>query len=157
MSNLRRNFISLLERKVLSGEYTEEDRKYIQNLVQKSPNPKSLTVEKILNIVDIYDDFLNQEKTSEGIIDLKAKNRKILEEYVSKDDIFANPFLDYVHEENEREIKLMKGTGVGTKGIVNCRRCHLDNITFYSKQKSRGDEGETLFMTCLDCGHNWHE
>ena len=81
----------------------------------------------------------------------------VFEKYVSDGDIFETPLINDIRDENRKETELMKGAEIGTKGITKCRRCHLDNITFYSKQKAKADEGETLFLTCLDCGLKWHE
>ena len=41
-----------------------------------------------------------------------------------------------------------------TIGIV-CPKCKSENIYTYSKQTRSGDEAETKYCHCIDCGKTW--
>jgi DNA-directed RNA polymerase subunit M/transcription elongation factor TFIIS len=154
--SILQNFYYLVEEKQREGFYTISDAEYITNAVSSLPANKQ-SVEMYLNILDLFDEFLEQQKYEQGVENLEQKNREKINNYILSGDLFSTPLLDYVRDENEKEIKLMKGAELGTKGVANCRKCHLDNLHITSKQTRSGDEGETVFFTCLDCGFNWHE
>jgi DNA-directed RNA polymerase subunit M/transcription elongation factor TFIIS len=149
------NLDKLLTEYLNEGKYTLEECKYLYNLPATFPTNKKNNLEFLLNVIDLYDQL--KEQTDISIQNIKEKNEAVIDEYIRSGDIFSTPLILYVHSENQQEVMLMKGSDVGTKGITSCRRCHLDNISFYSKQKSKGDEGESLFLTCLDCGYKWWE
>ena len=41
--------------------------------------------------------------------------------------------------------------------LVSCPKCHKKKATFYEKQTRSGDEGKSVFYTCLECGKKWKE
>lgn len=151
------NFKELISERLDDGVYSKEEYDYIRKVYKTIDDDLKEDVEFVLNVIDLYDELLEDTKRNSVVPDIVEKNREILEKYVKDGDIFATPLIDHIRDENQKEIKLMKGSEVGTKGITKCKKCHLDNITFYSKQKAKGDEGETLFLTCLDCGFKWNE
>jgi len=142
----------------LEDDYSVEDADYIFDVVDRLASEDNKNdVEFLMNVIDLFFELFIKEDKDEGVSDLEDKNKDIFEKYVSMGDIFETPLINDIKDENQKEIDLMKGAEVGTKGITKCKRCHLDNITFYSKQKAKADEGESVFITCLDCGLNWQE
>ena len=41
--------------------------------------------------------------------------------------------------------------------MYTCGKCKKNECTFYTQQLRSGDEGETVFITCLNCGHKWKQ
>ena len=39
--------------------------------------------------------------------------------------------------------------------LFTCSKCKSNRCTFYSLQIRSCDEGETIFITCMDCGKRW--
>lgn len=39
--------------------------------------------------------------------------------------------------------------------LFTCSKCKSKRCTFYSLQIRSCDEGETIFITCMDCGKRW--
>ena len=39
--------------------------------------------------------------------------------------------------------------------LFTCSKCKSNRCTFYSLQIRSADEGETIFITCMDCGKRW--
>lgn len=150
-------FNKILSERKKNGIYTERQYDIIYTSLYLIPEDKINNIEYLLNILDLFDELIKDEKDNDDVSDVDEKNKATLETYIKSGDIFSTPLLYHIKDENDKEVKLMKGSEVGTKGISKCRSCHMDNITFYSKQKSKADEGETLFLTCLDCGHKWQE
>ena len=40
---------------------------------------------------------------------------------------------------------------------AECRKCGHDKAYFWSKQTRAGDEAETRFFRCVECGNTWRE
>ena len=40
---------------------------------------------------------------------------------------------------------------------IECRRCANTTAYFWSKQTRAGDEAETRFFRCTNCGNTWRE
>ena len=43
------------------------------------------------------------------------------------------------------------------EGTVKCKRCKEYQVEVTTKQVRSGDEGETTFYMCHNCGYNWKE
>lgn len=41
--------------------------------------------------------------------------------------------------------------------MFTCAKCKKNQCTFYEKQIRSGDEGMTLFIHCVNCGHKWRQ
>lgn len=41
--------------------------------------------------------------------------------------------------------------------MFTCGKCKKNKCTFYEKQIRSGDEGMTLFIHCVNCGHKWRQ
>jgi DNA-directed RNA polymerase subunit M/transcription elongation factor TFIIS len=39
--------------------------------------------------------------------------------------------------------------------FMNCKKCNSNLIFIETKQTRRGDEGQTVFCKCYDCGKTW--
>ena len=38
-----------------------------------------------------------------------------------------------------------------------CMKCKGNKTTYYTMQTRSADEGETIFITCLNCGKRWRK
>mmetsp|Transcript_84593 Transcript_84593/g.225942 ORF Transcript_84593/g.225942 Transcript_84593/m.225942 type:complete len:132 (-) Transcript_84593:47-442(-) len=41
--------------------------------------------------------------------------------------------------------------------MFECGKCKKRKTTFYQKQTRSADEPMTIFITCLNCGHEWRD
>lgn len=41
--------------------------------------------------------------------------------------------------------------------MFTCAKCKKNKCSFYEKQIRSGDEGMTLFIHCVNCGHKWRQ
>ena len=46
---------------------------------------------------------------------------------------------------------------VATTDIFQCKRCKKKECTYYNMQIRAGDEGETIFIRCLNCGFQFRQ
>lgn len=46
-------------------------------------------------------------------------------------------------------------TAAASTTLFTCSKCKSNRCTFYSLQIRSCDEGETIFITCMDCGKRW--
>ena len=75
----------------------------------------------------------------------------------SRDLIIRNsPLFDSSRKRNFLEITkdLRK---VVVESYTQCTRCKQFHVDSFAKQVRSGDEGQTTFNSCTDCGHQWKE
>ncbi len=41
--------------------------------------------------------------------------------------------------------------------MYTCGKCRKNECTFYTLQTRSADEAESIFITCLNCGHKWKQ
>jgi len=46
---------------------------------------------------------------------------------------------------------------VVVESYTQCTRCKQFHVDSFAKQVRSGDEGQTTFNSCTDCGHQWKE
>lgn len=119
-------------------------------------------LEIILNIMHLTDSLLfklsSDQNPSEEITEATFNKRvKQIIDYVNSKDVFSskNELLAPGYAKIKQEEELLKSGATGIKGMTVCPRCKKDNIIIFSKQKSSGDEGESVFNTCTDCNNKW--
>lgn len=110
--------------------------------------------EFMYNLISITYKLINDDQLDAENV---AKLSSYVDYYNQNSSLFSrdNIFLSEGYKMMDNEYELYSSGETGVRGIMTCPRCKKDNISIYSKQKSRGDEGETLFNTCLDCGNRW--
>lgn len=122
-------------------------------------NPRfwSLYMEKARSVLSNLDasSYLNNP----GLL-----QRLIAKEFFPHDIPFMNP--EKVHPDQwtatiERFIKKYENAYEQTEEAMtemfNCGKCKKNKCTFYEKQIRSGDEGMTLFIRCVNCGHKWRQ
>lgn len=61
-----------------------------------------------------------------------------------------------LHEEREDfAVRLAQKTEITTTGLYECSKCHMRRATVQERQTRGSDEPPTLFITCVECHHNW--
>jgi DNA-directed RNA polymerase subunit M/transcription elongation factor TFIIS len=146
-----RDFLVEIGQLVKKGEIAGEEEEY---------------EEFIYNIVDLIDKVIfegpelepkAEEKGVEKVENKLEKSKDRIRKYVSERVLYSNvnPFHEKGFLLNKKEEESYKMGTKGTKGITTCGVCKMDNIIIYSAQKRGMDEGETIFNTCVDCGHKW--
>lgn len=64
---------------------------------------------------------------------------------------------DKLRSEYEADISRIRDEAEIKEGDTPCKRCNSKRVIYTSKQTRSGDEPETLFFACNDCGYTWRE
>jgi DNA-directed RNA polymerase subunit M len=61
--------------------------------------------------------------------------------------------------ESKNDVEVVEEGANDTKPVVEkeCPECGNDEAKFWTVQTRAGDEPETRFYECTDCGHTWRE
>lgn len=117
-------------------------------------------IEFVYNIADTITKLLfssgadEDESSEEGYMERSMEKIRV---YTRSFSLYnaVNPLQEKGFHLNKKEEESYKLGTKGTRGITTCGVCKMDNIIIYSAQKRGMDEGETIFNTCVDCGHKW--
>lgn len=147
----------------------ENKSKYILNKINK---------ENILNILDEeFDNYDFKYETDEDFIvsniislryDSKNENmemsKKINNFLINNIDNFKKLNIEIIHKSPyfeeliEDEKKLQEENEleeIVEEGLETCYKCKSKRIRVFYKQVRSGDEGETGFFECSECGNKW--
>jgi DNA-directed RNA polymerase subunit M/transcription elongation factor TFIIS len=124
---------------------------------------QSMTVNRFKRIYvnKLYSIYLNLKKDS--YIENDELRDKIKQEEINIDEIaFLKPvelneghWKLYTSRQSAKEEFLSSNiTGIKTKDY-KCKKCLMNNCTFYQLQVRSSDEPMTTFVNCLNCHHKW--
>jgi len=107
--------------------------------------------------------YTNIDKTSyiknDSLI-LKISTNKINIENIasmSYQELFPNHWKEMLDEKYKREKLMYEDKQEAMTDQFKCGRCKLRKCTYYELQTRSADEGMTIFITCITCGHRWRQ
>ncbi len=59
--------------------------------------------------------------------------------------------------EQEKSFERMKQISTETTDIFKCMKCYKNKCIFTTAQIRSGDEGTTIFISCINCGNKWKQ
>lgn len=96
--------------------------------------------------------LINTIGFDEAVIHFKKHAKESLRYNIIKD---SEPFLPAKQRfflETTKDIRTIK-----IESYVRCKRCKEFQVDTTTKQVRSGDEGETTFYRCRNCGYNWKD
>lgn len=137
--------------KVLS---IEKNIKTIEELIFKVSKDSCQNTDDI-NIEDIYIEYIYQVI---GDICSKKFTMKFIAQNIKENKLGFNhhSFDDIRSKQKEQDDYLICPFDV-QEGVMQCNKCDSKKVISYSKQTRGGDEGTTVFCTCVNpkCGFKW--
>ena len=141
---------NILENITLNGR--KLDRKELDKLMKLKFNSDTLFNLKERDFILEAIDILSTLGFEDGYQYLK---RAVKEQ--TRDLIIRNsPIFESSRKRNFLEITKDLRT-VKVESYKACPKCKQFHVDSFSKQVRSGDEGETTFNKCTDCGHQWKE
>ena len=184
-SNIKKTIVAKIEKGILNSSIDEASRKNIACYWETGPfleiyNATSYRIKVNLDV----DSYVNKDKDSMARFYLIKKiynyakimyirhlfskniNENILNniiKYISNldpetigaiDSINLNPIInqDYL---DELELRTKQGIQIKYTTMYKCGNCGTKKAKQREIQTRSGDEGTTLFITCIECGHEW--
>ena len=141
---------NILEKISIGGR--KLDKKELDKLLKLKFNSDTLFNLKERDFILEAVEILNTMGFEEGFTYLKNSQKE-----QSRDLIIRNsPVFNSSRRRNFLEItKDLRTTKV--ESYIQCKKCKQFHVDSFSKQVRSGDEGETTFNKCTDCGYQWKE
>ena len=91
-----------------------------------------------------------------NLINRLENNEFSIESLIKMDrtDLYPENWKDLIDLRKNNEVKYQKDKGAATTKF-KCSRCKKRECTYYELQTRSADEPMTVFVSCLNCGHNW--
>lgn len=96
-------------------------------------------------------------KTNEILLE-KIKNGEISPKEFAKmthQDFCPEHWKSLIEERDKKDIKKFVNNIQASTDMYTCKKCKSKRCTFFEAQIRSADEASTIFITCLDCGHNF--
>ena len=141
---------NILENVIIGGK--KMDKRELDKLMKLKFNSDTLFNLKERDFIIEAIGILNILGFEEGYQYLKNSQKE-----QTRDLIIRNsPVFDRSRKRNFLEITKDLRT-VKVESYKACPKCKQYHVDSFSKQVRSGDEGETTFNKCTDCGHQWKE
>jgi transcription elongation factor S-II len=107
--------------------------------------------------------YTNIDKTSyiknDSLMDKINKNQINIEKiaFMSYQELFPNHWKEMLDEKYKREKLMYEDKQEAMTDQFKCGRCKQRKCTYYELQTRSADEGMTIFITCITCGHRWRQ
>lgn len=151
--------------KILKTLMEEEDVEKSENLLFEQAKTISECFEQDLQVLykkisyerlgELHD--IPKEKRLDH---LRSENERTKEIIEGNSHIIWNSLAYKSFEEKGKSLinfRIMLSLGGVVASDVKChgRNCKISRVIFYLLQTRSGDEGSTIFHTCLNCGNKW--
>lgn len=68
---------------------------------------------------------------------------------------FSHPFFDQIKKYIQEEEEFIATPPEIDEGVIECKRCHGKKTFSFTKQTRSSDEAVTVFVRCVECGHQF--
>jgi DNA-directed RNA polymerase subunit M/transcription elongation factor TFIIS len=131
------------------------DHKIIKNW--NNPIFQRLYLEKsrqILSNID-KDCYINNPKLFERLKEKEFLPHEIA--YMKPENICPSRWKDTIEKHLKKFEYAYENKKVATTDQFRCGKCKKRECTFYLMQTRSSDEPETIFIRCVNCGHQWRQ
>jgi transcription elongation factor S-II len=107
--------------------------------------------------------YTNIDKSSyinnDSLIDKINKKQINIENiaFMSFQELFPKHWKEMLDEKYKREKLMYEDKQEAMTDQFKCGRCKQRKCTYYELQTRSADEGMTIFITCITCGHRWRQ
>lgn len=75
--------------------------------------------------------------------------------FITHQEIHEAKWADLIEKKKILDANKYTTNVAASTTLFTCSKCKSNRCTFYSLQIRSCDEGETIFITCMDCGKRW--
>ena len=127
--------------------------------IQESSNRKVIKKWENVHFVRIYLDhfksiyFNLNEKILQELFEKKIKAEQIA--FMTHQELNYDKWEKLILLNNKKTENKYESNIVASTDTFKCRKCHLNQCTYYQMQTRSADEPMTTFVTCINCGNRW--
>lgn len=131
------------------------DHKIIRNW--SNPIFHRLYLEKVRHIVSNIDNecYIKNPKLFERLREKEFAPHEIA--YMKPENLYPNMWKDTIEKHLKKFEYAYENKKVATTDQFRCGKCKKRECTFYLMQTRSSDEPETIFIRCVNCGHQWRQ
>jgi DNA-directed RNA polymerase subunit M/transcription elongation factor TFIIS len=77
--------------------------------------------------------------------------------FMSSRELYPEHWQALADENMKRENTMLEGDKAGGSDMFKCKKCKKSRVKYWEMQTRSADEPMSIFVRCLNCGHNWRE
>lgn len=123
----------------------------------KNPKFMNVYVEKSRSVVSNIDPVSYVQNTN--LVNRVKENEFLPHElaFMKPENIFPDRWKTAVESLMKRYENAYENKTHAMTDMFRCSKCKKRECTFYESQTRSGDEGMTIFIRCINCGHSWRQ
>jgi transcription elongation factor S-II len=77
--------------------------------------------------------------------------------FMNARELYPELWQKMADEHMKRETTMLEGDKEGGSDMFSCKKCKKARVKYWEMQTRSADEPMTIFIRCLNCGHNWKQ
>lgn len=77
--------------------------------------------------------------------------------FKSRETVHPETWRSVVDAEEKQTNSAYEVSEVSMTDQIKCGKCKKNRVSYYELQTRSADEPQTIFLTCLSCGHRWKQ
>ena len=105
----------------------------------------------------VYNNKDNNTVNSSWLYD-KLKDESIKAKdviYMKPHEIIPEKWTEYINIKSKKNDNICNSRQIAKTDQFKCSKCKKRECSYYELQIRSADESSTIFITCLNCGHQW--
>lgn len=130
-----------------------EENKIIKNW--KNPRFYRVYIEKARSVLSNID---NQSYIENNRLIDRLKEKEFLPHdiaFMKPENTFPERWKDTIDAYMKKYQNAYEKQDVTVSSLFRCGKCKKKQCTYYTQQTRSADEGETVFVKCMNCGNAW--
>jgi transcription elongation factor S-II len=75
--------------------------------------------------------------------------------FMTHQELCPEKWNQLIEAKSKRDKNKFETNMAAATDVFNCRKCKVNQCTYYQMQTRSADEPMTTFVTCIDCGQRW--
>lgn len=129
----------------------------VNKIIKNWQNPRfhKLYFEKARSVISNIDkqSYIQNDRLMERLVEREFTPHEIA--FMKPENTFPEMWKETIDAYMKKYENAYEKRDIAVSSLFKCGKCKKKMCTYYSLQTKSGDEGETVFVSCQNCGNKW--